>query len=295
MPNDASGSRQTEMRMMKTSLGFSLPLMLICVGVPFAISSEGKIAFTSARAWGAGGAMTELFTMNADGSDIRQITGPAGPLAVTGQKADPTWSPDGTRVAFSQQGGGALDGDIYVVTLGAGDPVNLTHHPGSDREPAWSPNGELIAFGSGRDGRSDIWVMAPDGSSTRNLTDDREYDSSPVWSPNGRQIVFLREGGNLHVMDADGANIQQLMRADMPAADPTWSPDGTRVAFTEWATGSIYVVDADGTDLTRLTDGNWEWELDWYIPPSARAVSAVGKRPFAWGWLKGGARRSVAE
>lgn len=125
-----------------------------------------------------------------------------------------------------------------------------------------------FAFTSDRDGDPEIHLRAADGTVTQ-LTDNEVADFGAVWSPDGSRLAFVRggaEGGGdaIWVMDADGSDQRQLtdprVGADgVPALDqaPAWSPDGRRIAFASTRDGAeseIYVMDADGSDQTRLTE-----------------------------------------
>jgi Tol biopolymer transport system component len=116
----------------------------------------------------------------------------------------------------------------------------------------------LIAFVSDRDGNHEIYVMEPDGSNQTNLTSHRASDSSPSWSPNGRELAFVsdRSGvATIWLMGADGSDLRELI----PGTEPAWSPDGSQIAFADdldfdlVPAASIWVVNVDGTGLTRVT------------------------------------------
>src|SRR6266508_4878063 len=91
--------------------------------------------------------------------------------------SQPSWSPDGTRIAFYSDRNFNLPDrdnnvDIYVMDAGGGEPARLTDHPASDAFPTWSPDGQRIAFYSDRDGNGEIYVMNADGSGLTRLTDN---------------------------------------------------------------------------------------------------------------------------
>jgi Tol biopolymer transport system component len=129
--------------------------------------------------------------MNADGSNIRQLT--------TDPKGDfyPAWSPDGSTIAYwsgsrSGVGGGPRNSEIYTIPADGGSPTRLTSNDVSNIEPAWSPDGTKIAYWNG----GELWVMASDGSdqhaiaSPSAIADEAAW--APAWSPDGTRIVALR-------------------------------------------------------------------------------------------------------
>ncbi len=153
----------------------------------------------------------------------------------------------------------------------------LTRRLGFDSSPAWSPDGTKIAFMRSapgeQEGRSDIYVIQPDGTNLQRLTRDARA-GRPSWSPDGERIAFMSARSNrkqaydgdeleIYVMDADGTNIQRLTHRPGADGHPDWSPDGSEIVFNylgEGNTGTgeehgIYVIGADGTNLRRLTAG----------------------------------------
>jgi Tol biopolymer transport system component len=203
-----------------------------------------RIAFASNRT-GNG----DVYVMDADGRNVVQVTGlglrPEPPDIIgagdTRQfEGSPTWSPDGTRIAFSGEIG--ENAEIFVMDADGSDVVQVTDDPAGDWDPAWSPDGSWIAFHTSRGDRArDIYVVRPDGSDLTRLTDDPGRDIQPAWSPDGSRIVFAsdRDGAlRLFVMDADGSDVVPLTGGE--AVGPTWgrapetaqpdetgTPDGT--------------------------------------------------------------------
>jgi dipeptidyl aminopeptidase/acylaminoacyl peptidase len=114
----------------------------------------------------------------------------------------------------------------------------------------------LLAWGSG----DQILVVDPlSGMSSHAITAKAPHDDYPVWSPDGTRLVISQHDGRgkLQLVDADGGNRHPVL-GDLTSGIPAaWSPDGTRIAFSGYhypgvAEPGLYVVDADGTDLTLL-------------------------------------------
>lgn len=118
----------------------------------------------------------------------------------------------------------------------------------------------VVIFHSDRDGSSEIYRIAADGSDERRLTNNDAYDGFPSWSPDGSKILFHsdRNGRDaIYVMNADGSNQRPI--ADTEAGRyAKWSPDGAKVAFFAEHDGvtDIFVVESDGGGLRNLTNSS---------------------------------------
>lgn len=203
------------------------------------------IVFNSSREGG-----TDIFVMESDGSRPTNLT-PVHTLPINGEPY-PSWSPDATEIAYA--------GDNGVNILNTADmSVRRITSPGHVASCDWSPDGARIVH----DSDADIYVVNADGTNPVNLTPGPEGGNDPAWSPDGSRIAFSG-GGGISVMDADGSNPVRLtdLMASVPNAywwpawEPAWSPDGAQIAFVgpvEQAVTAIWVMDSDGSNLTRLT------------------------------------------
>ena len=220
-----------------------------------------------------------LFTVNPDGTSIRQLTRPLRHLLDT----EPDWSPDGRRIVFQRENRlGLGPPEIFVVEADGTGLTRLTRgragciRAGScHADPAWSPDGRRIAVtresgGTGSSGaRVGIDVMDADGTSVQQLTQlgtgPREHDLGPQWSPDGARIIFQRvdtwsRRSAIFVVNVDGTGVRRVTPWRLGAGDhPDWSPDGSRILFSsDFEAGprvspNIYTIRPDGTGLRKLT------------------------------------------
>ncbi len=207
----------------------------------------------------------DIYTVNVDGSNLQRIA----------DGMDPTWSPDGSRIAFIRwrEPRGVWVADID--STGAATNEWRVFDWSEPRWTSWSPDGEEILFSRVSGGRLEErefcfrgfcftfpayphWkvgvVRAADGSFYEPPPPDSQVSRAPDWAPVGDQIVFD---------DVQGLRVQNLDRTvsyqitdDAKDTSPVWSPDGNQVAFVRrqhdhW---EIYAVDADGGNVRRLTD-----------------------------------------
>jgi Tol biopolymer transport system component len=140
--------------------------------------ADGRIAFVR------GG---DIFTINADGSDIRRLTR-------TADNSNPAWSPDGTRIAFESTRSGS--NDIWVMQANGSGLLRVTKAPtGSDTGPTWAPGGGRIAFGRIFSNRDGLYWVRPIAGAKLHLIRAGGFYTDNAWSPDGSAILSRASDG----------------------------------------------------------------------------------------------------
>jgi len=229
-----------------------------------------------------------IFEMNADGGAERRLTDvdpdPSTPQGLFFQ-VEPTWSPDGTRIAFASRQGGTFD--IFVMTADGTGTRRLTSTKENDKHPTWSPDGSRIAFARG--GSGDIYVMNADGSGALRISDPLSEESDPAWSPDGRWISYVRrtpgtQVQEIWIMQPDGSERHALTSGGAKAYTPAWSPDSARMVFTSDQDGEVfelYTVGIDGKGLRSVTPTAGDLFEPAWSPDGSKIAFSEGGSIFA--------------
>jgi sugar lactone lactonase YvrE len=201
---------------------------------------------------------------------------------------------------------GNTSSTIAVINEDGSGQTKLTSEGFNDRYPAWSPDGSQIVFQSNRyAGRYNILRMNADGTGLVPLTDFALPNSStdPSWSPDGTKILFVSDRGGarrseIWVMNADGTNPIRLTTNVQIGSDgsgpfyafdlePAWSPDGSKIVFRSFrntvSTSELYSINADGSNLVRLTNNTAEDKEPAWSPDGQHIAF----------WSRGGGRAGI--
>jgi serine/threonine protein kinase len=249
---------------------------------PVDLGGGGRIAFVSDRVE----RVFQIWTMNADGADQRQLT------VDPGDKFQPRWSPDGRRLLYVTDGGtddfgNELGLDIKVINADGTGIDWVVHSPGDDTDPVWSPDGAQILFTSTRaNDLRQVYVMdaaclGQPGSCVdvkpRNISCDPEFcavEYSPAWAPEDTAILSWSPSTYTIAVAVSINNAPAQIRLrppDGPVPDPrdfdrqdrivgvdhlAWSPDGSQLAFT-W----YYQRGNNEIAIVPLENRGWEHQI----------------------------------
>lgn len=200
--------------------------------------------------------------MNADGTDQRRLS--------DAFDAHPSWSPDGSRIAFTTSPTGKLN--IAVIGLETGEITYLTDDERGPAAPDWSPDGEGFAYiyhATDPGTTFELYLMDAAGKNPKRLTESvgSVFFDNPDWSPDGLKLTFSSDlGGNqdIYLSDDDGSNMVQLTSDEGDDRSSVWSPDGTKIAFESYRDGNweIVVMNTDGSGLQNISnspDSREQW------------------------------------
>lgn len=274
------------------------PLLIAALAALLAGGAHGAGSAARSRiAFGLfGNGASSIYTVRPNGSGLRRLTVPPTRQQLGGDSG-PVWAPSGRRIVFERDltYWGSDRYRLAAVPAAGGLAHQLTKGP-FDAMPTFSPSGRRIAFVRGA-GTASLYTIDRFGRHAARLLSDG-LDVSPAWSPDGKTIAFSRladpslpiDQATLYLSDANGSHVRPFGPAPVMGVSPSWSPDGRRIAFVSFAdhndpacpadscppSGEIYIVDADGTGLTRLTTSKADDEHPTWSPDGSRIAFASG-------------------
>ncbi|MCW4043102.1 MAG: hypothetical protein NWE90_05190 [Candidatus Bathyarchaeota archaeon] len=242
-----------------------------------------------------------IWSMNPDGSDKKLLT----PNDVI--SGWPSWSPDGKEIAYWSWDILAGTGDIWTMKADGSAKVKLTTDGSFKGPPMWSPRGDRIAYTSNLTGNIEVYVINIDGSDNKQITAGHppEYfvETRVTWHPDGERLyyqlcTFPIPEGTYTIIPGDVAFVEIFMVNVDTGLEVNLTPklhenirsvstDGEKLACISLRSNNygVWVMNADGTDQTRLTWDGFGDRAPRFSPDSQRIVywsTAHANQPDIW-------------
>jgi TolB protein len=193
----------------------------------------------------------ELKIADADGSNDQAALASREPII------SPTWSPDGSKLAYVSFE--AKKPVVYVHDLASGRRHVAANFKGSNSAPAWSPSGKQLAVVLTKDGSSQLYVVNVDGSGVTRIATSSGIDTEPRWSTDGQYIYFTSDRGGspqIYRVASGGGNAERISFEGSYNVTPRPSPDGKSLAFITRNGGrfQLALMDLATRQVQILTD-----------------------------------------
>ena len=253
----------------------------------------------------------DLFLARPDGSDAHPIL-----TDLPGEHVAPTWSPDGSRIAFVNRDAATPSGSIWTASADGSNPALLTDGEGQCPDgifhPDWSPDGTKLAVICYPDPAGKQGSVATFDLATKTVTRlytvswPEHLDAAPSWSPDGSMLAFgilhwdptdqFIDGSLVAVVPTSGGDARRLTDLDTNMTSPDWSPDGSQLVMHSNELGNmhttdqpsnLYLIKPDGTGQRQITtasvDGSLRIAEPKWTPDGTRILVALATGPAGSG------------
>lgn len=229
----------------------------------------------------------EVFVMDWDGINIDQISSHKT-ISIS-----PAWSPDGKKIAYTSYikrvGAKFRNADLLLFDLTTRKRSVISYRQGINSGAAFTPDSRNIFLTISQGSNPDIYKIGTTGTLVGKITNGPSgaMNVEPAVSPDGKLAFSSDRAGRpmIYTANSDGSNVKRITFAGVFNSSPSWSPDGKKIAFAGQSDDhfDIFVMNADGTDMIRLTsakkpNGKWASNEDPSFSPDGRFVIYTSDR-----------------
>jgi TolB protein len=202
--------------------------------------------------------LKEIYVADWDGASPQKISSHDG-IAIS-----PTWSSDGTRIAYTayafHKHEKVRNADLFVYDLKSGKRFLTSYRKGLNSGACYAPGDKYIFITLSKSGNADIYRLNSDGDGEVRITNgpNRAMNVECAVSPDGKTIAFSSDRSGrpmIYTMNIDGSGVKRLTYAGKYNSTPAWSPDGKSIAFAALDVDhfDIFTMTKDGSNLKRMT------------------------------------------
>jgi TolB protein len=215
----------------------------------------------------------EIFSMDYDGYNVRQLTA-TGTINLF-----PDWAPDGKGLIFTSYIN--RNPDLWYVSVDGQRVIPVSNRKGLNAAGRYSPDGASIALALSVKAIPKIFIISTNGNIIKQLTNGLGNDISPAWSPDGTYLAYVSDQAGspqIYTVPVTGGAPRRITLSTSYNTDPRWSPRGDLIAFTAKVDGrfQVCVIKPDGSEFKILTSKGSNQNPSW--SPDGRMITFCSNR-----------------
>ncbi|MDE0427001.1 MAG: hypothetical protein OXN25_19280 [Candidatus Poribacteria bacterium] len=230
----------------------------------------------------------DIHIMNADGTDAKPV------FTEPRYRVEPTWSPDGKRIAYVASAQ-PMGRSLYIASTNGQFGKSIVQVGIRGGQPDWSPDGTEIVFVAASQGTRKIYILNLESHTQKQLLPDKNpWMQHPAWAPDGRRIAFVwspnRSGTGIYLINRDGTGLKQITKPDpLRTLSIAWAPSGDELVYAKDTRDSLHLfkVNLNDQHVQQLTHEMLNSEAIWFDPAVTVSVEpSAFSLITTWGTVK---------